>query len=108
MLELDGAWFVQASYGETGWVADLRAAGEATVTHPGGRRVPVQAVELSPEEAGLSFDAHSSGPHKGPVKGPLCAWVNAIGRKPQDAGHAARADYHILWVVWYRIPDSNR
>jgi hypothetical protein len=21
MLELDGAWFIQASYGETGWVA---------------------------------------------------------------------------------------
>jgi deazaflavin-dependent oxidoreductase (nitroreductase family) len=52
MLELDGGWFVQACFGETGWVANLRAAGEATVTHPGGRRVPVQAIELSPEEAG--------------------------------------------------------
>jgi deazaflavin-dependent oxidoreductase (nitroreductase family) len=52
MLELDGAWFVQACFGETGWVANLRAADEATVTHPGGRRVPVQAIELSPEEAG--------------------------------------------------------
>ncbi len=36
----------------TGWVANLRADGEATVTHPGGRRVPVQAIELSPDEAG--------------------------------------------------------
>jgi len=52
MLDLDGAWFVQSCYGETGWVANLRTAGEATVTHPGGRRVPVQAVELAPEEAG--------------------------------------------------------
>lgn len=26
MLELDGAWFVQACYGETGWVGNLRAA----------------------------------------------------------------------------------
>jgi deazaflavin-dependent oxidoreductase (nitroreductase family) len=52
MLELDDAWFIQACYGETGWVANLRAAGEATVTHPGGRRVPVRAIELSPEEAG--------------------------------------------------------
>jgi deazaflavin-dependent oxidoreductase (nitroreductase family) len=52
MLELDGRSFVQASYGETGWVANLRADGEATVTHPGGRRVPVQAIELPPEEAG--------------------------------------------------------
>lgn len=52
MLEFDGGWFVHACYGETGWVANLRAADEATVTLPGGRRVPVQAVELSPEEAG--------------------------------------------------------
>jgi deazaflavin-dependent oxidoreductase (nitroreductase family) len=52
MLQLDGAWFVQGCFGETGWVANLRAAGEATVTHPGGRRVPVQAIELPPEAAG--------------------------------------------------------
>jgi len=43
---------VQASYGEIGWVANLRADAEATVTHPGGRRVPVRAIELSPEEGG--------------------------------------------------------
>jgi deazaflavin-dependent oxidoreductase (nitroreductase family) len=52
MLEFDGRWFVHACYGETGWVANLRVAGEATVTRPGGRRIPVQAIELSPEEAG--------------------------------------------------------
>ena len=52
LLELDGRWFVQTTYGETGWVANLRADGEATVTQPGGRRVPVQAIELPPEEAG--------------------------------------------------------
>jgi deazaflavin-dependent oxidoreductase (nitroreductase family) len=52
MIVLDGAWFVQATYGETGWVANLRAAGEATITQPGGRRTAVRAIELSPEEAG--------------------------------------------------------
>jgi deazaflavin-dependent oxidoreductase (nitroreductase family) len=52
MVELDGRWFVQASYGEIGWVANLRAHGEATVTHPDGRRTPVHAIELSPEEGG--------------------------------------------------------
>lgn len=52
MLELDDGWFVHACYGETGWVANLRAAGEATVTQPGGHRVAVQAVELPPDEAG--------------------------------------------------------
>lgn len=52
MLDLDGRWFVQGTYGQTGWVANLRVDAEAIVTHPGGRRVPVHAVELSPEEAG--------------------------------------------------------
>jgi deazaflavin-dependent oxidoreductase (nitroreductase family) len=52
MLDLDGRWLVQSSYGETGWVANLRADGEATVTHPDGRRVPVEAVELSALEGG--------------------------------------------------------
>ena len=52
MLELDGRSFVQSSYGEIGWVANLRADSEAAVIHPGGRRIPVQAVELSPEEGG--------------------------------------------------------
>ena len=53
MLELDGRSFVQSSYGEIGWVANLRADGEATVTYPGGRRIPVKAIELSPEEGGV-------------------------------------------------------
>jgi len=52
LLELDGAWYVQSCYGETGWVANLRAASEATVTHPGGHRVSVRGIELSPQEAG--------------------------------------------------------
>jgi deazaflavin-dependent oxidoreductase (nitroreductase family) len=51
MLELDGRRFVQASYSETGWAANLRAAGEATIADH-DRRIPVQAVELPPEEAG--------------------------------------------------------
>ena len=50
MLELDGRRFVQASYGAAGWAANLRAAGEATITDQGGT-VSVQAVELPPEEA---------------------------------------------------------
>ncbi|MDR0358198.1 MAG: nitroreductase family deazaflavin-dependent oxidoreductase [bacterium] len=56
LLELDGRWFVQASYGETGWVANLRAAGEATLTYPGDRRIAVRAVELTADEAGVILD----------------------------------------------------
>jgi deazaflavin-dependent oxidoreductase (nitroreductase family) len=50
LLEFEGRRFVQASYGAAGWAANLRAAGEATITDQGGS-VPVQAVELPPEEA---------------------------------------------------------
>jgi deazaflavin-dependent oxidoreductase (nitroreductase family) len=51
LLEFEGRRFVQASYGRTGWAANLRAAGEATLID-GSHRVPVRAVELPPEEAG--------------------------------------------------------
>jgi deazaflavin-dependent oxidoreductase (nitroreductase family) len=50
MVELDGRMFIQASYGEGGWVQNLRVAGEATLTEH-DRRMPVQAVELPPDEA---------------------------------------------------------
>lgn len=50
LLELDGRRFVQASYGVTGWVANLRADPTATLTYPGGRDVPVRAHELTAEE----------------------------------------------------------
>ena len=40
------------AYGEGGWVANVRAGCEATVTYPGGRSLPVQAIELAPEDAG--------------------------------------------------------
>jgi len=56
LLELDGRRFVQGSYGETGWVANVRADGEATLTYPGGRRIPVQAVELTADEAGAILE----------------------------------------------------
>jgi deazaflavin-dependent oxidoreductase (nitroreductase family) len=51
LLELEGRRFVQASYGVAGWALNLRADGKATITDHAGR-VPVQAVELPPEEAG--------------------------------------------------------
>src|SRR5260221_11532947 len=52
MLELDGRRFVQASYSEDGWVRNLRAAGEATMTD-GGRRVAVQTIELAPDKEAI-------------------------------------------------------
>jgi deazaflavin-dependent oxidoreductase (nitroreductase family) len=56
LLELYGRRFVQASYGETGWVANLRADSEATLVYPDGRRLAVQAVELTADEAGAILE----------------------------------------------------
>jgi hypothetical protein len=50
MIEFDGRMFVQGSYGESGWVQNLRVAGEATVTEH-HRDVQVIPVELPPDEA---------------------------------------------------------
>jgi deazaflavin-dependent oxidoreductase (nitroreductase family) len=50
MIEFDGRMFVQASYGESGWVQNLRVAGEATVTEH-HRDLQVIPVELPPDEA---------------------------------------------------------
>jgi deazaflavin-dependent oxidoreductase (nitroreductase family) len=63
MLELDGRWFVQASYGETGWAGNLRTAGEATITGRGHRGLTVQAIELTPEEAGAML-RHALQPYR--------------------------------------------
>jgi deazaflavin-dependent oxidoreductase (nitroreductase family) len=93
MLELDGAGFVQACYGETGWVANLRVAGEATVTHPGGRRVPVRAMELSPVEAGPVLRRALEPFRRSRVFRALL-------------GPRARGPVRILWAFRIRIDDT--
>lgn len=93
MLDFEGAWFVQACYGETGWVANLRAAGEAIVTEPGGRRVPVRAIELPPEAAGAVLQRALEPFGRSRVFRAL------IG--PQARGPAA-----ILWAFRMRIDET--
>lgn len=51
MLELGGTRYLQASFGITSWVRNLRAAGEATVSR-GGWTETFDVVELAPEVAG--------------------------------------------------------
>ncbi|WP_434056673.1 nitroreductase/quinone reductase family protein [Leifsonia sp. McL0608] len=51
LLNLDGGWYVHATYGADGWARNLRVAGEAIVIHPGGRRSPVRAYEVPLDDA---------------------------------------------------------
>lgn len=55
MLDLDGRWYVQATYGADGWARNLRVASEATVIHPGGDRSLVHAIEVPPDDAAAIF-----------------------------------------------------
>ena len=93
MLDLDGRWFVQASYGETGWVANLRRDGQATVTHPAGRRVPVQAIELSPEQAGAVLRRALQGFRRSRILRALL-------------GRHFRPPIGVLWRLRIRIDDT--
>ncbi|NNC12125.1 nitroreductase family deazaflavin-dependent oxidoreductase [Planctomonas sp. JC2975] len=51
LLDLDGTWYVQATYGADGWGRNLRAAGEAVIVQPGGRRTAVSAKEVPIDDA---------------------------------------------------------
>jgi deazaflavin-dependent oxidoreductase (nitroreductase family) len=51
IMESGGRRFVQSPYGEVNWVRNLRADGEAVITR-GHHSEEVDAVELTPEEAG--------------------------------------------------------
>jgi len=49
IFHVGGRRYVFATFGETSWVKNLRAAGRAVLTE-GGRPLDVEAVELRPEE----------------------------------------------------------
>jgi deazaflavin-dependent oxidoreductase (nitroreductase family) len=109
MLDFDGHSYVQASYGATGWARNLRAAGEATVIHPGGRRSAVHAIEIPPDEAApilrralepyrqLHFMRRLLGPHVRPPVALLRRYRIRIDETPQD--YLAEARRHPLFEL---------
>lgn len=85
--------FVQASFGEGGWVANVRAGCEATVTYSGGHALPVQAIELPPEEAGAVLRGVLEPYHRSRLLGAL------LGRQ-------FRPPIGVLWRIHLRIDDT--
>ena len=61
LVEIGGKRWVIGTFGETHWVRNLRAAGEATIT-VGRRREKVDALELS-HEAAAGFFGDVLGPY---------------------------------------------
>jgi deazaflavin-dependent oxidoreductase (nitroreductase family) len=73
LVEIDGKRWVVGTFGETQWVRNLRAAGEATLT-VGRRREKVAAVELS-REAGAAFFRDVLGPYVRRIPLGLGRWM---------------------------------
>jgi deazaflavin-dependent oxidoreductase (nitroreductase family) len=61
LVEIDGSRWVIGTFGETNWVRNLRAAGQATLT-VGSNRQDVMATELSLEQ-GTAFFRDVLGPY---------------------------------------------
>ncbi len=93
IVALDDRTFVQASFGEGGWVANVRAHCQATVTYPGGHSLPVQAIELPPEEAGAVLWRVLESYHRSRLLGVL------LGRQ-------FRPPIGVLWRIHLRIDDT--
>src|SRR3954452_19498494 len=109
ILELEGHLYVQASYGATGWARNLRAAGEATIVRPGGRRSPVHAIEVPPGEAAailrralepyrqLNLLRRLLGSHVRPPAALLRQYRIRVDDTPQD--YLAEAQRHPLFEL---------
>lgn len=73
LVEIDGKRWVIGTFGETQWVRNLRAAGEATLT-VGRRREEVGAMELS-RESGAAFFRDVLGPYVRRIPLGLGRWM---------------------------------
>ncbi|WP_374230959.1 nitroreductase/quinone reductase family protein [Humibacter sp. RRB41] len=109
LLDLDGVWYVQATYGAEGWARNLRAAGEAIVIQPGGRRSPVHATEVAPDDGAAILRRvlepfHSPrllrrllGPNMRPPVGLLRRYRIRVDDTPED--YLAEAARHPLFEL---------
>lgn len=92
MVEVDGRRFIQCTYGETGWVRNLRAAGEAII-NDGDRRVPVRAIELSPSQGAAILRQALEGYHRSRLLRALF-------------GPRFRPPIGVLWRLRVRVDDT--
>jgi deazaflavin-dependent oxidoreductase (nitroreductase family) len=89
LVAVDGRRWIQGAWGETNWVKNLRASGEATLK-VGRRTESVQAVELSREDA-VAFFRDVLGPYVRRI--PFGRWITGkMLKSPEflsDPGAAA-------------------
>jgi deazaflavin-dependent oxidoreductase (nitroreductase family) len=100
VTEVDGRRWVLGTFGETNWVRNLRAAGEAELEIGGARR-RVRAVELTPAE-GADFFRYVITPYVARLPLPWRVGVNALIRLAAPevfADHELAAQKHPVFEL---------
>jgi deazaflavin-dependent oxidoreductase (nitroreductase family) len=99
LVEIEGKRWVIGTFGETDWVRNLRAAGEATMT-VGRQREKVGAVELS-HEAGAGFFRDVLGPYVRNIPFGLGRWMlgSVLGAKDILEDPVAAADHRPVFEI---------
>jgi deazaflavin-dependent oxidoreductase (nitroreductase family) len=99
LIEIEGKRWVIGTFGETHWVRNLRAAGEATLT-VGRRRDKVGAVELS-REAGAEFFRDMLGPFVRRIPLGLGRWMlgSVLGARDILEDPVAAGEHHPVFEL---------
>jgi deazaflavin-dependent oxidoreductase (nitroreductase family) len=101
ILEQEGRRFVQSPFGEVNWVRNLRVAGRATLTR-GREHEVVDAVELTPEEAGPILGAALAPYRRSRLLAPLLGRFFRIPRDATPDDEVAEARCHPMFELLVR------
>lgn len=102
IAEIDGRLWLISPFGRVDWVANLRAAGRATITS-GRRREEVTARELTRDEA-VEYYRDVLAPYLRVT--PVARWiVRNLDRIPENP--ASAADETVVFEVSRRVPSAK-
>lgn len=98
LFEVDGRRFVMGSFGETNWIRNLRASGQATI-RAGGDAEPVRATELTPEQASPILRRALARFLARPLMAPMLRSWYGVDASSTDSDYLARALDHPMFEL---------
>jgi len=98
LFEVDGRRFVMGSFGETNWIRNLRAAGEATI-RTGHDDERVKATELAPDDAAPVLRGALARFLSRPLMAPMLRSWYGVDGKSIDADYLASAREHPMFEL---------
>lgn len=97
LVEVDGRRWVLGTFGETNWVRNLRAAGDATLTI-GGKRERVHATQLSKQEA-AAYYSDVLGPYVRHIRFGRFLLRSVLGAGEMLDDPVAAAEHHAVFEL---------